>query len=161
MYAFDVHCNSYFPLFILLYGEIHHDVCTCSFQQVALTCASEPVLFSAVIQFLFSPVLLHRNLLSTILSIMLYVVALSYYHYLNFLGYSALPFLDRTEVSKSGLTNCRCCALAGHVCDRAACQTLLWLQVFLWPIGGIVMIAVFAVLTNFNPTRFTLGFYFA
>ena len=21
MYAFDVHCNSYFPLFILLYGE--------------------------------------------------------------------------------------------------------------------------------------------
>jgi UNC-50 family len=21
MYAFDVHCNSYFPLFLLLYGE--------------------------------------------------------------------------------------------------------------------------------------------
>ena len=30
---------------------------------------------------------------------MLYVVALSYYHYLNFLGYSALPFLHHTEVS--------------------------------------------------------------
>jgi hypothetical protein len=26
MYAFDVHCNSYFPLFILLYGE--SDPCT-------------------------------------------------------------------------------------------------------------------------------------
>ncbi|KAL3130991.1 hypothetical protein ABBQ38_000315 [Trebouxia sp. C0009 RCD-2024] len=101
MYAFDVHCNSYFPLFILLY----------------------------VLQFLCSPVLLHRNLLSTILSITLYTVALSYYHYLNFLGYSALPFLDRTEV-------------------------------FLWPIGGIVMTAVFAMLTNFNPARFTLSFYF-
>ena len=36
----------------------------------------------------------------------------------------------------------------------------LLLQVFLWPIGGIVMTAVFALLTNFNPTRFTLGFYF-
>ena len=24
MYAFDVHCNSYFPLFILLYGELLH-----------------------------------------------------------------------------------------------------------------------------------------
>ena len=35
------------------------------------------------------------------LSITLYVVALSYYHYLNFLGYSALPFLDHSEVSNS------------------------------------------------------------
>ncbi|DBA72070.1 hypothetical protein WJX79_005533 [Trebouxia sp. C0005] len=102
MYAFDVHCNSYFPLFILLY----------------------------VVQFLFSPVLLHRNMLSTIISVALYVVALSYYHYLNFLGYSALPFLDHTEV-------------------------------FLWPIGGVVMVALFAVLTNFNPTRFTLSIYFS
>lgn len=24
MYAFDVHCNSYFPLFLLLYGELLH-----------------------------------------------------------------------------------------------------------------------------------------
>lgn len=102
MYAFDVHCNSYFPLFILLY----------------------------VVQFLFSPVLLHRNLLSSIISVLLYVVALSYYHYLNFLGYSALPFLDHTEV-------------------------------FLWPIGGVVMMALFGVLTAFNPTRFTLGIYFS
>jgi len=31
-------------------------------------------------------------MLSTIISVALYVVALSYYHYLNFLGYSALPF---------------------------------------------------------------------
>ena len=54
---------------------------------------------AAVLQFLFSPVLLHKNLLSSIVSITLYTVALSYYHYLNFLGYSALPFLDHTEVS--------------------------------------------------------------
>ena len=62
-------------------------------------CPNFLVFPAAVIQFLFSPVLLHRNLLSTTLSILLYVVALSYYHYLNFLGYSALPFLDHTEVS--------------------------------------------------------------
>lgn len=64
----------------------------------AALCLRSLVFPAAVIQFLFSPVLLHRNLLSTILSILLYVVALSYYHYLNFLGYSALPFLDHTEV---------------------------------------------------------------
>lgn len=52
---------------------------------------------AAVVRFLFSPVLLHKTLLSTILSIALYVVPLSYY--LNFLGYSALPFLDHTEVT--------------------------------------------------------------
>ena len=62
-------------------------------------CLHSLVFPAAVVQFLFSPVLLHRNLLSTILSILLYVAALSYYHYLNFLGYSALPFLDHTEVT--------------------------------------------------------------
>lgn len=44
---------------------------------------------------------------------------------------------------------------------RVLCGTLaVPLQVFLWPIGGIVMTAVFAMLTNFNPARFTLSFYF-
>jgi hypothetical protein len=37
---------------------------------------------------------------SAVLSSILYAAALSYYHYLNFLGYSALPFLQRTEVGK-------------------------------------------------------------
>ncbi|KAK9830011.1 hypothetical protein WJX72_009176 [[Myrmecia] bisecta] len=70
MYAFDVHCNSYFPLFILLY----------------------------VVQFLLSPLLLWRSFVSAVLSNALYAIALAYYHYLNFLGYSALPFLEHTEV---------------------------------------------------------------
>ena len=52
-----------------------------------------------MVQFIASPVLLHRNFLSTVLANGLYGVALSYYHYLNFLGYSALPFLQHTEVS--------------------------------------------------------------
>lgn len=58
----------------------------------------------AVVQFIASPVLLHRNFLSTVLANALYGVALSYYHYLNFLGYSALPFLQHTEVSSCTLS---------------------------------------------------------
>lgn len=101
MYAFDVHCNSYFPLFILLY----------------------------VGQFLLTPLLLWRGFVPALLSSALYAVALSYYHYLSFLGYSALPFLEHTEV-------------------------------FLWPIAGIFALVVPAVLSGFNPTRFTLNVYF-
>ena len=33
-----------------------------------------------------------------VLANVLYMIALSYYHYLSFLGYSALPFLEHTEV---------------------------------------------------------------
>ncbi|XP_058007468.1 uncharacterized protein LOC110649295 isoform X2 [Hevea brasiliensis] len=57
LYAFDVHCNSFFPLFVMLYAH---------------------------------------GLIPTLLSNMLFMVAASYYHYLNFLGYDVLPFLERT-----------------------------------------------------------------
>lgn len=70
LYAFDVHCNSYFPLFITLY----------------------------VLQLLLSPVLLWDSFLSTALSTLLYAGSLGYYHYMTFLGYSTLPFLEHTEV---------------------------------------------------------------
>lgn len=101
LYAFDVHCNSYFPLFLTLY----------------------------VLQFLLSPLLLWKTFVSAALSNLLYAVAFCHYNYLSFLGYSALPFLERTEV-------------------------------FLWPIGAVFMALPFAVLFNFNPTRFTLQLYF-
>lgn len=52
----------------------------------------------AVLQFVLSPVLLWRSFVSTVLANVLYMIALSYYHYLSFLGYSALPFLEHTEV---------------------------------------------------------------
>jgi hypothetical protein len=51
-----------------------------------------------VLQFLGSPFLLWKSFVSSTVSCALYAVTLSYYHYLNFLGYSALPFLERTEV---------------------------------------------------------------
>ncbi len=37
MYAFDVHCNSYFPLFLLLYGALAF-LCTCLACSGALVC---------------------------------------------------------------------------------------------------------------------------
>ncbi|GBF95508.1 hypothetical protein Rsub_07858 [Raphidocelis subcapitata] len=69
LYAFDVHCNSWFPLFLELY----------------------------VLQFLLTPLLLLHAWLPSALACVLYAAAFSHYHYLNFLGYSALPFLERTE----------------------------------------------------------------
>lgn len=69
LYAFDVHCNSFVPLFLLLY----------------------------VLQFLLLPVLLRDGHLATLLSNTLYLVAFGVYHYLAFLGYSELPFLRHPE----------------------------------------------------------------
>ncbi|KAI4991400.1 hypothetical protein ZWY2020_039771 [Hordeum vulgare] len=68
LYAFDVHCNSFFPAFVILY----------------------------VLQYFLSPLLIAHGFLPALLSNLLFMVAISYYHYLNFLGYDVLPFLDRT-----------------------------------------------------------------
>eukprot|EP00271_Cylindrocystis_brebissonii_P023505 TRINITY_DN9783_c0_g1_i3.p1 TRINITY_DN9783_c0_g1~~TRINITY_DN9783_c0_g1_i3.p1 ORF type:complete len:242 (+),score=34.66 TRINITY_DN9783_c0_g1_i3:304-1029(+) len=59
LYSFDVHCNSYFPLFLLLY----------------------------VLQYFLSPLLLAPGFVPALLSNLLYALAFSYYHYINFLGY--------------------------------------------------------------------------
>lgn len=101
LYAFDVHCNAYLPLFLTLY----------------------------VAQLLLSPLLLLHSWLTAALSNALFAGALSYYHYLNFLGYSALPFLEGTEV-------------------------------FLWPIGAILLLWPVVTVVGFNPTRFVLNLYF-
>ncbi|PSS19216.1 Protein unc-50 like [Actinidia chinensis var. chinensis] len=68
LYAFDIHCNSFFPMFIILY----------------------------VIHYFLSPLLVAHGFIPVLLSNLLFMVAVSYYHYLNFLGYDVLPFLERT-----------------------------------------------------------------
>jgi len=70
MYAFDVHCNSFFPMFLVLY----------------------------VGQFFLLPLVLTQGFAAALVANLLYAVGLAYYHYMNFQGYSALPFLERTEV---------------------------------------------------------------
>jgi hypothetical protein len=59
-YAFDVHCNSYFPLFLLLH----------------------------VAQYLALPLLLGNSHASGLLSVMLYLAAVCEYTYVTFLGYN-------------------------------------------------------------------------
>jgi hypothetical protein len=64
----------------------------------------------AVLQFLLSPLLLWHSFMSTALANVLYGAALCLYHYLNFLGYSALPFLERTEVGRRAAPRAARCA---------------------------------------------------
>jgi len=68
LYAFDIHCNSFFPLFLILY----------------------------VVQFFLTPLLLNPGFLSTLAANTLYFVAFAYYNHVTFLGYNALPFLHNT-----------------------------------------------------------------
>jgi hypothetical protein len=68
LYTFDVHCNSFFPMFVLLY----------------------------VVHYFLSPLLIAHGFIPLLLSNLLFMVGASYYHYLNFLGYDVLPFLERT-----------------------------------------------------------------
>jgi len=70
LYAFDVHCNAFVPLFVLLYG----------------------------VQFFLLPVVLGTSLLSLGVSNTLYAIAFGWYFYITHLGYRALPFLSNTEV---------------------------------------------------------------
>jgi hypothetical protein len=68
LYALDIHCNAYFPLFVLLY----------------------------VLQYFVVLALTTPSFLTTLIANTLYLLAFSYYHYITFLGYTALPFLQHT-----------------------------------------------------------------
>lgn len=70
MYAFDVHCNAFFVLFVLIYG----------------------------LQFFLLPIVLGKGFFSFLVSNVLYSVAFFAYFYVTHLGYRALPFLYNTEV---------------------------------------------------------------
>eukprot|EP00053_Salpingoeca_punica_P003696 m.44725 g.44725 ORF g.44725 m.44725 type:complete len:252 (+) comp12359_c0_seq2:243-998(+) len=69
-YAFDVHCNAFFPLLVILH----------------------------VLQLFLIKFIEHDWLISTIIADTLWLVAISYYMYITFLGYQALSFLRRTNV---------------------------------------------------------------
>lgn len=70
LYAFDIHCNAFFPLFSLLYG----------------------------FHFFLLPFVLGRGLVPFILSNTLFSFAFIWYFYVTHLGYRALPFLSNTEI---------------------------------------------------------------
>ena len=70
MYAFDVHCNAFFPLYMILY----------------------------VGQLLLLPLFVEKNFVAALASNALYACALGVYNYITFLGYSELPFVRRAEI---------------------------------------------------------------
>lgn len=59
-YAFDIHCNSFFPLFLILY----------------------------IIQFFFLPVLIKSNLVSLLTANLIYLISMAWYCYGTFLGFN-------------------------------------------------------------------------
>ncbi|TPX70641.1 hypothetical protein SpCBS45565_g01689 [Spizellomyces sp. 'palustris'] len=69
-YAFDVHCNSFWPMFLVTY----------------------------VLQLFFLPVVTRDNWISLFVGNTMYLLATSYYVYITFLGYSALPFLKNPAI---------------------------------------------------------------
>jgi hypothetical protein len=76
-YAFDIHCNSFFPYFLIVH----------------------------VLQFVLSPLIYKEGEIATIISSVLYFVAFSYYWYITFrgliiifiIGYVELNYLKSTE----------------------------------------------------------------
>ncbi|GAA6006981.1 hypothetical protein JCM11491_001464 [Sporobolomyces phaffii] len=69
-YAFDVHANSFFPLFLTLY----------------------------VAQLVLAPVVTRSNWVCLWVGNTLYLAAFTQYAYVTYLGYNALPFLIRSEL---------------------------------------------------------------
>ncbi|KAK9366825.1 UNC-50 [Lipomyces kononenkoae] len=69
-YCFDVHCNSFLMIWFCLY----------------------------VLQFVMLPLIIRDNWFSLLLGNSLYLGAFSYYVVISYLGYSALPFLEHTEM---------------------------------------------------------------
>eukprot|EP01066_Platyproteum_vivax_P002792 Platyproteum_vivax@DN1348_c0_g1_i1.p1 len=70
LYAFDIHCNGFFPYFLLCY----------------------------VLQYFFLPVLLSNSTIACLCSNILYAVAIGNYFYITSLGFALLPFLESTQV---------------------------------------------------------------
>ncbi|KAI9478668.1 MAG: UNC-50 [Benjaminiella poitrasii] len=69
-YAFDVHCNSFLPLFLILY----------------------------IAQFILFNLLVLNNWGSLIISNFMYLIAAVWYCYGTFLGFNVLPFLKHTQL---------------------------------------------------------------
>ncbi|KAI8906417.1 UNC-50 [Gorgonomyces haynaldii] len=70
MYCFDVHCNSFFPFFLLTY----------------------------VLQFFLIGIVYSDTIIGRVVGNTIYLVAFCYYTYITFLGYNALPFLKNVWV---------------------------------------------------------------
>jgi hypothetical protein len=70
MYAFDIHCNAFFPFFVIVY----------------------------IIQYFLLPIVLSLSFFAFFVSNTIYSIAFGYYFYIMHLGYRTLPQLNNTEL---------------------------------------------------------------
>ncbi|XP_037506029.1 protein unc-50 homolog isoform X3 [Rhipicephalus sanguineus] len=93
-YAFDVHLNAFFPPLVVLH----------------------------VFQLFFSRLLSHH--ISLLFGNTLWLIALGYYIYITFLGYSALPILKNTHIFLYPLALLFVCYVVTLVCSVNLCEAL-------------------------------------
>jgi hypothetical protein len=112
-YCFDVHLNALFPLLVLLHGVVillYHGnpsfvIChlSCVFvhlKSIVLVSST----YKSIVAFVFLAVIGHDWTISMVLGNTLWLIALGYYIYIQFLGFSCLPQLRSTKIFLYPLT---------------------------------------------------------
>ncbi|CAI0445707.1 unnamed protein product [Linum tenue] len=140
LYAFDVHCNSFFPMFVMLY----------------------------VIHYFLSPLLVAHGFIPVLLSNLLFLVAASYYHYLNFLGYDGkLIFVFISSYTCEEIMyqfyTCHLFTLimTSKMHLTAVLPFLERTTFFLYPIGIVIVLSPILILSGFSPSRYFMNMYFS
>ncbi|CAN1307569.1 Protein unc-50 homolog [Linum perenne] len=140
LYAFDVHCNSFFPMFVMLY----------------------------VIHYFLSPLLVAHGFIPVLLSNLIFMVAASYYHYLNFLGYDGKPnfspllrLLCRTTffLYPIGIV-----IVLSPICKHDSNLTInlpTYLQFFELDFTDVLIFTCAVILSGFSPSRYFMNMYFS
>ena len=102
LYAFDIHCNSFFVMFLLTH----------------------------VLQYFLLPFLLTKTFFASLVANTLHFLGLILYLYITHLGYRSMSFLGKTEL-------------------------------FLYPIGMLILFYLLLTILNLNMTRIVLWLYFS
>lgn len=96
LYAFDIHCNSFFPVFVVLCTWVLSFLLF--FERIVVSRTLCFSIHTDGLQFFTLPVVLGDGLFPLVLANTMYGAALAWYWYITHLGYRALPFLANTEV---------------------------------------------------------------
>jgi hypothetical protein len=97
--------------------------------------------FTSVVQYFLSPVLVAHGFFPALLSNLLFMVAISYYHYLNFLGYDGTLFFRFQELHFL----CICVQYGDRILHFTAVLPFLdRTTFFLYPIGLVIILSPFS-----------------
>ncbi|KAH7518040.1 hypothetical protein FEM48_Zijuj09G0128400 [Ziziphus jujuba var. spinosa] len=120
-----------------------------------------------VIHYFLSPLLVAHGFIPVLLSNLLFMVAASYYHYLNFLGYDGKlkallvtdKFLLNTGPDEPAL-NCIDELIQTFCLLASVLPFLERTTFFLYPIGAVIVLSPIFILSGFNPSRYFMNMYF-